>query len=236
MKSNNESDAAEKPAKANTPGKPRRVVVVDDHPILRRGLVELIAEEPDLEVCADVGSPDDALKAARQKRPDLMIVDVALEQSNGIELTRQIKLMYSHIPVLVLSMHEEVLYAERALRAGANGYVMKTEPPEALLKAVRDVLDGGFYVGGHIATQLLRGFIENSAGPAARNGIEALSDRELEVFELIGRGLTTRDAAEHLHLSVKTVETHRSHIKAKLGLKSATELVQHAVRWVGDGG
>jgi len=212
--------------------RPFRVIVVDDHPIVRRGIVELISQETDLEVVADVGSVREAMADIERFHPDIAIVDVALEQSNGIELTRQVRAQYGDLKVLMLSMHEEALYAERALKAGANGYVMKVEAPEALLGAIREVLRDGLYVSQRIATKLLRGYIENGDDPLVRGGIESLSDRELEIFELIGKGLTTREVAARLSLSVKTIETHRAHIKSKLRLKNGAELTQNAVSWV----
>ena len=222
--------------KSKTAGKDtRRVIVVDDHPIVRRGIVELISQETDLEVVADVGSVQEAMAAIAQFLPHVAIVDVALEHSNGIELTRQIRAKDGDLKVLMLSMHEEALYAERALKAGANGYVMKIEAPEVLLGAIREVLRGGLYVSQRIATQLLRGYIENGDDGAVRGGIDSLSDRELEIFELIGKGLTTREVAARLCLSVKTIETHRAHIKSKLRLKNAAELTQSAVSWVTTG-
>lgn len=210
--------------------KPRRVLIVDDHPIVRNGLGQLIGQEDDLTVCGEASDAIEALECARALKPDLVLVDISLGGSNGIELTKTMRERCPDVAVLVLSMHDESLYAERALRAGAKGYVMKQEAAETVLKAIRKVLQGGLYVSESVAARLLQEFVEGSSEPS-RGGVEALSDRELEVFELIGGGIATRDIATKLRLSVKTIETHRAHIKQKLNLKSGTELLHHAVHW-----
>jgi DNA-binding NarL/FixJ family response regulator len=210
----------------------QRVLIVDDHPIVRHGLQQMLNQEADLIVCGEAGSAAEALEKINELKPDVAIVDISLETSNGIELTKSICGTDQELPVLVLSMHDESLYAERALRAGANGYVMKQEVAETVVKAVRTVVQGDLYVSEAIASRMLRDFLEGKRGGRGRVGLENLSDRELEVFELIGRGKPARAIAEMLHLSVKTVETHRGHIKRKLKLRNAAELMQHAVNWV----
>jgi DNA-binding NarL/FixJ family response regulator len=208
-----------------------RVLIVDDHPIVRSGLGQLVQQEADLQVCGEASDASEALDEIERKKPDLVLVDISLGGSSGIELTKTIRERYERLPVLVLSMHDESLYAERALRAGAKGYVMKQEAAETVLKAIRKVLGGGLYVSDTIAARMLQEFVEGGSDQA-RVGVETLSDRELEVFEMIGRGMPTREIAERLHLSVKTIETHRAHIKQKLNLRNATELLHHAVHWM----
>src|SRR5438552_1124937 len=207
-----------------------RILLVDDHPIVRQGLAEMIDNQKDLMVC---GTADDLHKALDQiaaLKPDLVIVDISLRTSNGIELLKNIKLHHPGMLVLMLSMHDETLYAVRALRAGAAGYIMKQEATENVLTAIRQVLNGEIYLSERMEKKMMQQLV---GGRAARTGspLEDLSDRELEVFNLIGQGKGTRQIAEELHLSIKTVESHRAHIKEKLGLKSATELVQHAIQW-----
>jgi DNA-binding NarL/FixJ family response regulator len=207
-----------------------RILLVDDHPIVRQGLAELIDHEKDLAVC---GVADDVHKALDQigtLAPDLVIVDISLRGSNGIELLKNIKVRYPKQSVLMLSMHDESLYAVRALRAGAAGYVMKQEATEKVLTAIRQVLNGEIYLSERMEKKMMHQLV---GGRAARTGspLEDLSDRELEVFNLIGQGHGTRQIAEELHLSIKTIESHRAHIKEKLNLKNATELVQHAIQW-----
>jgi DNA-binding NarL/FixJ family response regulator len=208
------------------------VLVVDDHPIVRHGLAELIDHEPDLQICGQAGSAGEVPQMIGEAAPDAMLIDISLEDVNGIDLTKTIRQSHPAIPILVLSMHDEALYAERALRAGANGYIMKGEAPEMLLKALRRVLDGGLYVSDRIAAHLIRGLFDRTPTSKTRYGVESLSDRELETFEMVGRGLATREIAARLNRSIKTIETHRSRIKQKLGLRNASELVQHAVNWV----
>lgn len=212
--------------------KPRKVLVVDDHPIVRNGLTQLISREDDLSVCGEASTVPEALQAIEKTKPHVVLADITLEGANGIELTKAIHGQELDTQVVVLSMHDESLYAERALRAGAKGYVMKQEAPETVLKAIRKVLDGELYVSENVASRLLQEFVDTSSGEGSRLGIRRLSDRELEIFECVGRGMSTRDIAEALSLSAKTVETHRAHIKQKLKLKNAAELIQHAVNWV----
>jgi DNA-binding NarL/FixJ family response regulator len=208
----------------------KKILVVDDHPMTRLGVTERLRIEPDLAVCADVGSAKEALAAVEKLAPDLVLVDLSMGERSGLELIKDLHALHPHVPVLVFSMHYETLYAERALRAGARGYVMKSEGAEKLISAVRAVLSGNVYLSPVMRDRAVHRF---ARGPAAVKGDNAavLSDRELEVFELIGQGLGTRQISERLKLSTSTVETHRSHIKEKLNLGSATELVRAAVEW-----
>jgi len=212
-----------------------RVFIVDDHPIVRHGLRQMLNQEEGLFVCGEASNTAEALERLPESAPDVIMVDISLETSNGIELTKMIRQSDSQVGILVLSMHDESLYAERALRAGANGYVMKQEAASTVVKAVRTVLKGELYVSEMIASRMLRDFLDNKGSAKARYGVDQLSDRELEVFELMGRGKTAAEIAELLKLSVKTVETHRGHIKQKLKLRNAAELMQHAVNWVQSG-
>lgn len=212
----------------------RRIVIVDDHPIVRRGLAELIGQDPTLAVCGEAGSAPEAMKCIAETKPDMAIIDVGLEGSSGIDLTRQLRIIYPSLPILVLSMHEEGLYAERAFRAGASGYLMKSEAPDTLLCSINEVIDGELYMSEGITSRLLKGFL-NTGDPIISSGVDALTDREIQIFEMLGKGLTSREIAEKLHLSPKTVDTHRTHIKGKLRVRTLAELTQHAVNWVSDG-
>jgi DNA-binding NarL/FixJ family response regulator len=211
-----------------------RVLVVDDHPIVRQGLSQLINQEPDLMVCGQAEDARTALDAIDPSQPDILIVDVSLDGPDGIELLKTIRAKDARLPVLILSMHDESLYAERALRAGANGYIMKQEATERVLVAIRQILGGEVYVSERMAKKMVQQFIGGS-GVSQRSFIDQLTDRELEVFRLIGQGHGTRQIAEELHLSVKTVESYYAHIKEKLFLKNGRELVQHAVQWIESG-
>jgi DNA-binding NarL/FixJ family response regulator len=208
---------------------PRRILVVDDHPLVRVGLRSIIDEEPDLVICGEVGSIRDAIEAARTTAPDLVLVDISLEDGSGIDLIKRLKPRTPDLKMLVCSMHDESLFAERAINAGARGYVQKHQGIEQVLAAIRQVLAGRIYLSDKMVDRVIEGFGKKKDGSAS--SIESLSDRELEVFGLIGEGLSTSQIAERLHLSVKTVETHREKIKRKLGLTTAGELVRHAVRW-----
>lgn len=212
-----------------------RVMLVDDHPIVRHGLSMLINEEQDMTVCAECSSAAETLNQISISNPDIALVDVSLQGSSGIDLTKSIKEQNPRLPILILSMHDEVLYAERALRAGARGYVMKQEAADTVLKAIRTVLKGDIYLSERLSSKVLRELVDGPASDPDRFGVERLSDRELEVFEMIGRGYATRRIADALHLSVKTIETHRAHIKQKLKLENATELVHHAFIWIESG-
>jgi len=207
-------------------------LIVDDHALVRLGLTQLIAQEPDLEVCGDAADAEEALERARQTQPDLVVVDISLKSGSGIELIKQLKARDTNVKVLVASMHEESLFAERALRAGALGYINKQQASENVVAAIRQVLAGQVYLSAEMTSHLLHRFGHQQQDALRRSSVESLSDREWQVFELIGRGLTTRQIAERLHLSVKTIETHREHIKGKLGLASSSELARHAVQWL----
>jgi DNA-binding NarL/FixJ family response regulator len=206
------------------------VFVVDDHPIVRQGLKLLIDREPDLAVCGDAEEMHAALAAIRACKPDILIVDISLNGPDGLELLKNIRITSPHLPVLILSMHDESIYAERVLRAGANGYIMKQEATDKVLVAVRRILSGEIYVSDRIANSMLRHYVRGGHA-SEHSSIADLTDRELEVFRLIGEGQGTRQIAEALHLSVKTVESYQAHIKDKLSLRNARELVQYAVEW-----
>jgi DNA-binding NarL/FixJ family response regulator len=203
-----------------------RLLLVDDQPILREGFAHLLDQEPDLKVCGQADSATGALKAITALRPDLVTVDVVLKGMNGIELVKQIRALHPMLPVLVLSMLDEVLFAERALRAGAKGYVMKQAPTDEVKGAIRRLLRGGRYLSPRMQERILENL---STGGRVAPGIESLSDRELEVFQLIGSGCATRQIAQQLRLSVKTIETYRAHIKEKLKLANGMELIRMAV-------
>ena len=214
------------------PKKPRtRILIVDDHPIVRKGIADLVGQKPDFLVCGDADRVEDALPAIDELKPDLVIVDLSLKGAGGLELLKDLKIRHPEIPALVLSMHDETLFAERALRAGARGYVMKQEAVNELEHAIRRVLSGKIYLSQAMSDRLLH-MVSQGEKIRDRSPMERLSDRELEVFEMIGRGLPMREIAKELHLSVKTIETHRAHIKEKLSITSAVQLVQHATQWV----
>ena len=211
-----------------------RVMLVDDHPIVRQGLANLIDDEEDLTVCAQVESADEALAAVETARPDVIVIDVALGERSGLELVKDVRARWPDMPMLVLSMHDELLFAERALRAGAKGYVMKQEATEKVMEGIRKVLDGELYVSERMAARLMTQAVNDRGGGTAGeklNPLSRLSDRELEVFTMIGHGLGTREIAQRLILSIKTVEAHREHIKEKLNLKNGTELMRYAVQY-----
>jgi DNA-binding NarL/FixJ family response regulator len=208
-----------------------RIIIVDDHPIVRQGLSDLINREKDLEVCAQAEYASQALKAIETLDPDMVIVDISLKEGSGLDLIRDIKIRFETVPALVLSMHPESIYAERALRAGAKGYIMKQEPNKEVIGAIRKVLDGALYLSDKIMQKLVYRLVDVEA-EAGQSLTDRLSDRELEVFGLLGRGNGTRQIADKLHLSVKTVDTYRTHIKEKLNLENASELQHHAFLWV----
>jgi DNA-binding NarL/FixJ family response regulator len=208
-----------------------KVLLVDDHPILRQGLGRLINAEADLVVCGEAEDAAKAFDAVGALSPDVALIDISLKGSNGIELTKNIKARYPAVAVLVLSMHDESLYAERALRAGALGYIMKEEASEQVLVGIRRVLTGEIFLSERMKAKMLQQMASGRTKTVA-SPIELLTDRELEVFRLIGEGRSTRQIAVQLHLSVRTIEAYREYIKAKLSLKNSTELVQHAFHWV----
>jgi len=207
-----------------------KILLVEDHPIFRLGLAELINNEDDLVVVGGAESLNQALAAVADLSPDLVVADITLHESDGIDLVKELSRRYKNLPVLILSMHDEFLYAERALRAGARGYIMKQEAMESVVAAIRNVLDGKVYLNDAMKEHILAG-IADGATASDRAPIERLTDRELEVFGLIGLGFTTREIARKLHLSIKTIGTYRERIKEKLNLKHATELVRYAVHW-----
>ena len=211
----------------------RRIMIVDDHPIVRQGLADLINQEKDLVVCGQVEDAPEAMKAIRALKPDMVIVDISLVGTSGVELIKDIKAQHPNLPILTLSMHEESLYAERALRAGAHGYIMKREATKKIVTAIRKVLSGQLYMSDKMTDKMLGRLIEGKPAVPA-SAPEGLSDRELEVFSLLGRGYGTRRISEKLHLSVKTIETYRLRIREKLNLTDTAELLQHAFLWVND--
>jgi DNA-binding NarL/FixJ family response regulator len=207
----------------------KAVFVVDDHPLLRQGLALLINREQDLMVCGEAEEAQTAMRAIAEQKPDILIADISLNGPDGLDLLKNLRMLYPDLPVLILSMHDESIYAERALRARANGYIMKQEATEKVLIAVRRILSGDIYLSDRMANKLLHQYISGSAADMSSR-LSALSDRELEVFRLIGEGRSARQIAEKLHLSIKTVETYQAHIKDKLSLRSGRELVQHAIQ------
>jgi len=208
-----------------------RILIVDDHPIVREGLALRLNHQPDMEVCGEADSVPNALKAITDCRPDLAVVDLTLRGRSGLELIKDLHVRHPKLPVLVLSMHDESLYAERALRAGARGYIMKQEAADHVVEAIHRILAGKVFLSEKMAARLLDTFVGGKTEPAA-SPAQRLSDRELQVFELIGRGFSTRRIAETLHVSVKTAEAYRANIKRKLELKDAAELTRRAVIWV----
>ncbi len=207
------------------------VLIVDDHPIVRQGLKLLINQEPDLIVCGEAENARSVLPAIHDLKPSIAVIDLSLGRDSGIELIKTIRLQHPDLPLLVLSMHDETLHAERALRAGAKGYIMKQEAPEKVIVAIRQVLQGKIYVSDAMSAKMLNTFIDSRRDEPS-SPIELLSDRELQVFQLLGRGLGTRQVADQLNVSIKTVEAYRANIKEKLNLKGSAELVQHAIHWV----
>lgn len=220
------------PANSKAAVRPRRkIMLVDDHPMMRAGLAQFINKQADVEVAFEAGNPAEAMEQLSRSRPDLVLTDITMPGKGGIEFIKDLLAIHAELPVLVVSMHDEMMYAERVLRAGARGYIMKESGGENLLAAIRQVLGGQVYVSPRISARILDNLStrkpRGSDSPVAR-----LSDREFEIFELIGQGRGTREIAKQLHLSPKTVEVHRGHIKEKLELKDAVALVHHAVQWV----
>ena len=209
--------------------KAARVLIVDDHPVVREGLSALISGQPDLTVCGQAAGCAEAVSLADTTNPNLIIVDISLKDGNGIELIKRIKARNPSIRFLVSSMHDETVYAERALRAGALGFLGKQESTQKIIDAIRRVLEGKVYLSERMAQRLLHGLV---AGSRERSSVEALADRELQVFELIGQGLNTRQIAAQLHLSSKTVETYRGRIRDKLNIGRGSELAHYAMQWV----
>jgi DNA-binding NarL/FixJ family response regulator len=217
---------------------PASILIVDDHPMVREGLAGRIACEPSMEVCGQAADMDEALEQVKQLRPDLVIVDISLKASHGVDLVKRLKSSGpagSRPKVLVHTMYTESLYANRALQAGADGYITKQEAPEQVLVAIRQILDGKVYLSPEMSQRVLSRAVGRTSDEAAPL-VDKLSDRELEVFRLIGEGLTTGKIANHLHLSTHTIDTHRENIKRKLDLKNAAELNRTAVQWVLENG
>lgn len=208
-----------------------RILLVDDHPLMRKGLALTLSAETDLDVVGQAADAEEALSAMDRLKPDLVLIDISLPGMSGLELLKHLLAQHPKLLTLVVSRHDESLYAERAVRAGAKGYVTKLEAGDDIVKAVRTVLRGGIYLSEELKDRLLFGAAMGRKAPM-QSPLEALSDRELEVFEMTGRGLPTREIAERLHLSIKTVESYRARIKQKLNLETGTELLQHAIQWV----
>ena len=220
-----------KKPQAKTEESKTKIIVVDDHAIVRRGLSELINGEDDLMVCGQAEDAHQAMQAIKTLKPDMVIVDISLKETSGMELIKDIKAQYPNLSVLALSMHDEAVYAERVLRAGADGYIMKAEATENIVTAMRKVLSGQIYLSDRMAPKMVRKLVGVAPNVGA-SPIDCLSNRELEVFGLIGQGYATRQIAEKLYLSIKTIETYRAHIKEKLNLADAAELLQYAIQWV----
>jgi len=212
-------------------GQRNRIFIVDDHPIVRKGLAQLINQEPDMVVCGEAENAQNALELLKRIRPDLAIVDISLQGIDGIELIKKIKDRDINLPILVVSMHDESLFAERALKVGAKGYIMKQEAIEKMMEAIRKVIKGEVYVSERVSATIVKKFIDGKA-ESSRSPMEVLSNRELEVFQLIGQGFGTRQIAGELNVSIKTVESYRANIKEKLNLRNAAELIRHAVHYV----
>lgn len=209
----------------------KHIVIIDDHPIVRKGFAQLINREKDLKVVGEAEDHVSALSVIEETEPDLALVDLTLKDCDGLELIKNINVQFSSVKSLVISLHDERVYAERALRAGAKGYIMKSEATENVMTAIRQVLMGNIYLSRDMQARM----IEQFTGSKGQNGdtslVDSLSDREFEVFRMIGDGLPTRSIAERLNLSIKTIETYKSHLKTKLNCESATELIQRAVEW-----
>lgn len=206
----------------------RNIIIVDDHPIVRQGFIQLINQDTELDVVGEAENASGALQVIERIKPHLAIIDLSLKDSSGLELIKDITRLYPELPMLVVSLHDEKVYAERALRAGAKGFIMKMEATENLLTAIRQVLAGGVYLSDDMKSRMLE---RMTGGVQEKTPISVLSDRELEVFQMIGNGMKTSEIADKLCLSVKTVETYKSHLKKKLNLNNSNELIQHAVEY-----
>ena len=208
-----------------------RIFIVDDHPVFCLGMTQLINKEADLEVIGSEETAAAAIEVIEKMRPDLVIVDISLKDSDGIDLVREISRRHPALPMLVLSMYDESLYAERAMLAGASGYIMKQEAIPAVVKAIRHVLDGNLFASEKVKEKMFQRMVSRKKRPDNKSPLEQLTNRELEVFRLIGNGLSTKEITEQMHVSHKTVGTYRENIKNKLGIKHYTELVKFAVHW-----
>jgi DNA-binding NarL/FixJ family response regulator len=220
------SDPVPPPASAR-----KKILLVDDHPFMRAGLAGLIDRQPDMMVCGEAGNPMEAFQALEKNHPDLVLTDLTMPGRSGLEFIKDLRAANPQLAILVVSMHDELVHAERALRAGARGYIMKEAGGENLLTALRQVLRGEVYVSPRMSARILEG-LSGGKPRGSSSPIEKLTDREFEIFQLIGQGKSTRDIAAQLHLSPKTVDVHRANIKEKLGLTDVTSLIRHAVRWV----
>ena len=217
-------------SQANEQANKRKVLIVDDHPMICEGIAMLVEHEPDLTVVGKVASAAAALKAIEKLQPDVVVVDITLQDSSGMELIKDMRIRWPDLPALVFSMHSESFFAARVLHAGARAYVSKKEPPAKVIEAIRNVLQGGLYVSEEMTSAIVQKFVMGQSSND-RSRISGLTDREFQVFQMIGDGLQTREIAEKLHLSIKTVETHRERIKKKLNLDSATKLAKYAIQW-----
>ena len=207
-----------------------KILLVDDHPLVREWLTNLLKQQPDFQVCGEAGDAPEALRLIGATQPDITIVDISLASGSGIELIKDIRASHAQVAVVVLSMHDELLYAERALRAGAGGYIMKSEATQKVIEAIRAVLRGEIYVSPKVASLMAQKFVGGKTGRTSFS-IEQLSDRELEVFQLLGAGYSTRQISEHLHVGFKTVQGYSARIKEKLNLSNINELMREAIRW-----
>jgi DNA-binding NarL/FixJ family response regulator len=226
--------AAPKPDKepSRPPARKHRIVLIDDHPLVRQGLAQLLNSRPNLAVEGEADSAATGIDLVRKHKPDLVILDLSLPKTDGLELLKQLKVEFPKLPMLVISMHDESVYAERVLRAGARGYVMKKEPSEKIFTAIDQILKGEIFVSDRIKHQMLEFSLTGKRTDGEGDPlVDRLTDRELEVFRLLGDGISTREIAERLHLSVKTIETYRENLKVKLNLHSGAELVQRAIQW-----
>lgn len=218
--------------KKTPPPAVKRVMIVDDHPLVRQGLIALLRTVPDLAVSTEAGGAEEALQILEKDVPDLMLLDISMPGINGLDLLKTIHHQYPCLYVLMLSMHEEDVYAERALRTGAHGYIMKNEPARKIIMAIRTVLNGGIHFSPAIASRVQNGFSSDKRQADIPNDLEKLTNRELQVYTYIGHGMATSKIAEQLNLSDKTIHVHRENIKHKLGFRKAPELVHHATHWV----
>jgi DNA-binding NarL/FixJ family response regulator len=213
----------------------KKILVVDDHPLLREGVASVLEAEGDLEVCGKAGSAEEALELVKNTKPDLILTDLTLPGKSGLELIKDLKVLHSHIPVLAMSMHDEMIYAERVLKSGGRGYIMKESASDSVVDAIRKVLDGGIFVSRAVTDHFLNTMSSGVKGSKASFPIERLTDRELEIFELIGLGKSSQCIADQMHISPRTVDAHRAHIREKFGFADSTELTRYAVRWTESG-
>lgn len=210
-----------------------RIVIVDDHPIVRQGLKKVIEKESDMLVCGEAGTANEAVSVIAREKPDIVVADISLDgEASGLDLVRAITERFPEVSSLVLSMHDESVYAERAIRAGARGYITKNDGPSNIVHALRSVLKGEIYLSGAMSARLISKLFHGNQSETPRSIVETLTDRELEVFQLIGNGFSTGEIARRLNLSPHTIETHRKNIKDKLGLSSGSELNKQAIQWV----